>query len=82
MIYITGTTIVDQSNMCRKLFGPLEMMAMSIMGDSHQLYTFRKRRAGRPSGRGNNTTPPTYIKPKKKVWGSPRLTKKQRRKNG
>ena len=55
---------------------------MSIMGDSHQLYTFRKRRAGSPSGIGNYTTPPTYIKPKKKVWGSPRLTKKQRRKNG
>lgn len=46
-----------------------------------EIYGARRRVAGKPTGKGNNTTPPTYIKNKKKKFGEKKLSKKQRKQN-
>lgn len=42
-------------------------------------YQTRLRPAGKPTGKGNETTPITHFKPKKKEFGERKLTKKQRK---
>lgn len=42
-------------------------------------YQARLRPAGKPTGRGNNTTPIGHFRPKKKKFGARKLTKKQRK---
>lgn len=51
----------------------------SIMEDYQNIYTTKPPKAGKPSGKGNDTQPPTYIKPKKKEFGIKKLSKKQRK---
>ncbi len=43
-----------------------------------EVYTTR-RAAGKPTGKGNGTTPPTHVKNKKKKFGEKKLSKKQRK---
>lgn len=51
----------------------------NIMEDYQDIYTTKPRKAGKPSGKGNDTQPPTYIKNKKKEFGAKKLSKKQRK---
>lgn len=43
------------------------------------LYATRRRKAGKPTGIGNETKPITHRKVKKKKFGSRKLSKKQRK---
>ena len=55
--------------------------ALVLMADTYNApYQTRLRPAGRPTGKGNETTPYTHFKPKKKEFGTRKLTKKQRKK--
>lgn len=63
--------------MTEGLFGIYRLM--NIMGDYQDIYATKPRKAGKPSGKGNDTQPPTYIKPKKKEFGTKKLSKKQRK---
>lgn len=51
----------------------------NMVGDYQDIYTTKPRKAGKPSGKGNDTQPPTYIKPKKKEFGVKKISKKQRK---
>ncbi len=59
------------------LFGKYTLR--NIMEDYQDIYMTKSPKAGKPSGKGNNTQPLTYIKPKKKEFGTKKLSKKQRK---
>ena len=63
--------------MTEGLFGIYRLK--NIMGDYQDIYTTKLPKAGKPSGKGNNTQSPTYIKTKKKEFGTKKLSKKQRK---
>lgn len=50
-----------------------------MAGAYEEPYQTKLRPAGKPTGKGNETTPITHFKPKKKGFGERRLTKKQRK---
>lgn len=62
------------------LFTYLSKVASMIdLAADNRIFLTRYKPAGKPSGLGNYTTPPTHIKPKKKAYGTKKLSKKQRK---
>lgn len=56
-----------------------KVAAMVDSAAENRVFLTRHKSAGKPSGLGNSTTPPTHIKPKKKAYGTKKLSKKQRK---
>lgn len=51
----------------------------NIMGDYRDVFMTKPPKAGKPSGKGNNTQPLIHFKPKKKEFGTKKLSRKQRK---